>query len=516
MVLLPTLYLRKQDDSLENHVATVAHYVNFVLANKRSPEVMSHRFPEFTEYLVTRSWRKMYRRIHHWSSQGFIYELSQVDETALRAVVEPAVVPLRNDVPLAIMLGGLESSNLVPVVISHTCTNTPLMIPALFAACRDMETMPRSDQPENLPDEPDDLPDGPDDLPDGPDDLPDGPDDPPNEPADLLDEPDEISGLYNKDTCVEFHQLLISTLLSLGKGLEEYAAANRNYNKNKDPQSFADLVNCADRVCECGTLLWVMGYSQILANHLKILRNEGWIRLPENSQKNLDKYRISTGFEWKKNQVISLDLGGVDRGVDKVVKGSEAGVKDCGQPGEDEDEDYKMICKKAWFSGKLDLACAFREWIRLQVDRFQAARKMTSFLKHTRIPTVSLALLAVRHPKPMTGGEAIDPWRKTIMDIYTEARGGVVEANNIIRMLNVMIRQANPNSIFTQFHSPQNGTYEYNASLHCKIVMMAIDKFGDRVVGTDTLKNRIRVWFDFGYHPGVGKSDASHKIWMTA
>ena len=485
---------RKDKDSLENHVATVAHYIDFVLANKRNPDVMSHHLPHFTEYLLTRSWKKMRRRIHHWSSQGFIYQLSRVDETALRAAVEPAVSPLRNDIPLAIKLVSLDSDDLIRNVIKYKRTDQPLMFSFLLTACQKMQARLRSDRQ----DQSGERLGEPDDSQDESDDPQDKSDDPLDEPDDPLGEP-EVSGLYNRDTCVEFHQLLVSTLLSLGKGLDAYASALTNY--RKDPESFVDLANHAGQVYDCVSLLWIIAYSRILENHLKVLHDKRWIKLPTNSKEKLDKYIAFTKFQNDKDQVVALD------GVDGGVEDDESG---------EEDEDYLNIANKATSTGKLDLAVAFREWIRLQVDRFQAARKITSFLKRTRTPPVNLTLLAVRHPDSMIAGEAMEPWRNTIRDIYSEIHGGAPEAEKTIRILETIIEReahTNPKSIFAKFISD---TYQYDASVHCEIVMAALKEYCGSVIASDALKDRIQVWFHFSYHPAVCKSDAWHRISMTA
>jgi hypothetical protein len=459
---------------------------------------MSQNLPQFTEYLLTRSWKKMRRRMSHWSSQGFIYQLSGVDETALRAAVEPAVSPLRNDIPLAIKLVSLDSDNLIRNVIKYKRTDQPLMFSFLLTACREMQAMPRSDRqgqsgerlgkPDDSLNEPDDPLVEPEAMPRS--DLQDQSDDPLVEP--------EVSGLYNRDTCFEFHQLLVSTLLSFGRGLDAYAKALTNY---KDPESFVDLMSHASQVYNCVSLLWIIAYSRILENHLKVLHDNRWIKLPTNSKEKLNKYISFTKFENDKDQVIAFD--GVDGGEEDDENG-------------DEDEDFINIANKATSTGKLDLAVAFREWIRLQVDRFQAARKITSFLKRTRTPSVNLTLLAIRHPDSMIAGAAMEPWRNTIRDIYSEIHGGAPEAEKTIRILEKIIEReaaANPKSIFAKFVSE---TYPYNASVHCEIVMATLKQFCGGVIATDALRDRIQVWFHVSYHPAVCKSDAWHRISTTA
>jgi hypothetical protein len=88
------LYQQKREkSSFEDHVATVAHYIDYVKRYKNDPMIAASNLPEFITYLVTYSWKKMHRRIHHWSSQGFIYYLGQVDETTLQDAA-PAMSPL--------------------------------------------------------------------------------------------------------------------------------------------------------------------------------------------------------------------------------------------------------------------------------------------------------------------------------------------------------------------------------------------------------------------------------------
>jgi hypothetical protein len=206
--ILLTLYRQKREkSSFEDHVATVAHYIDYVRRHKDNLMIVTSKLPQFIEYLVTRSWKKMHRRIHHWSSQGFIYYLGQVDEAALRDAA-PAASPLLNDSPLSMKLKSMDRKNAIQKFVTTTSTGMPLAITSLLTACRDMEMMPRREG---------------------------------------LDDEDEVSGLYNKTTSFEFHQLLVSTLLSFGKALEGYADARG--------KCFEDLVDRAEEVYTCGALL---------------------------------------------------------------------------------------------------------------------------------------------------------------------------------------------------------------------------------------------------------------------
>jgi hypothetical protein len=69
----------------------------------------------------------MHRRIRHWSSQGFIY-LGQVDEITLRAAVQPAVSPMRNDTPLSIKLE-MDRKNIIQDFVMTQALTCPQRSP---------------------------------------------------------------------------------------------------------------------------------------------------------------------------------------------------------------------------------------------------------------------------------------------------------------------------------------------------------------------------------------------------
>jgi hypothetical protein len=51
---------KREKSSLDNHVATMAHYIKFVRENKWGSEIML--------YVMTHSWKKKCQQICHWSS----------------------------------------------------------------------------------------------------------------------------------------------------------------------------------------------------------------------------------------------------------------------------------------------------------------------------------------------------------------------------------------------------------------------------------------------------------------
>ena len=346
---------------------------------------------------------------------------------------------------------------------------------------------------------------------------------------------------------------------------------------------FEDLVDRAEEVYACATLLWFIGYSRILRNHLKVLRKKGWLRLPANSKNDLDNFFRFTNFTNTKDQVKvqptnevdgdtdeagSSDEGGVDdcgceggedkdehtakdqvivqptdevdEDTDKAGSSDEGGVDDCGykggedkyectakdqvivQPtdevdgveeggnngedrvddcghegGEDEDEEFEKIANAVVSSG---LSKSFLDWIRLQVDRFQAARKITTFMKRTWTPHINLTLLAVRLPTPKPADAVMEPWQETIEDLCVKSNE--VEPEEIICILQEKInqgkrsiddscdREKKKDSIFHKFDAE---TYQYTAAVHCEAALASMEKFPGAVVADDALRDRTQV-----------------------
>jgi hypothetical protein len=352
-------------------------YICAVGKKKCRSQIVTHYMPMFMQYLVTRSWKKMRRRINHWSSQGFIYRLGRVDEIALRAAVWPAGSPLRNDVALSSRLILMDNNNTLQDVIMAMCPRADMhsTLTSLLTACQDMQT--RDGQAQS-----------------------------------------GVSGLYNRATCFEFHQLLVSTLICFGKALDTYVHAYTRHQEMPDPQSTAELVNCAKVVEACGYLLWLIAYSRILEDHLKILHQNRWLALPVNTVDQLALFFKFTTFERIKEQVVVQPTGEDDGGVNEAGGDGGGDVKD----GKNEDEEFMTIANNPIQSDCTDHAQTFLAWICLQVDRWQASQKIMSFMKRARTPLVDLTLLAVKHPKPLSTDNAMEPWRNTVRSLCAMAQ----------------------------------------------------------------------------------------------
>jgi len=440
----------RSHDPLENHVATVAKYVDRVWHKKH--KLTSDLTPTFTQYIVARSWEKMDRRIRHWSSRRFLSNLVAVKENALQAAVEPTVTLSQNDATLSLSLLAMNDKALTSIMKNCPKVTTRPTITSLLTACQDMQSYPR---PESQV------------------------------------QSDDRSGLYTRDTCFEFHRLLISTLLGYRRALNKLQKTHRKYCEKPGVQNQQKMVDYIKEVWKCGSLLWDIAYSQILGNHLSVLHREGWLRLPVKER--------NPSFNEESDDEVGQDDGGRDEGGGGEGGGDEGGWDDEGedQGGKIEDEEFSTI-SNILLSDSKGIDKAFLEWIRLQVDRWQAPRKITSFVKRARTPPTKFTLLAVKHPEPMPTDEAIEPWKDTIRHICARTRVNrqKFQADEVIRILEDRIIKgvkAKERRIYDKFDSNQPATVPYRCTPHCEAVLGCLSKFHRCVAGDDTLKKCLEV-----------------------
>ncbi|KIM71737.1 hypothetical protein PILCRDRAFT_16781 [Piloderma croceum F 1598] len=336
----------------------------------------------------------------------------------------------RNDTTLSSKLLRMKDKDLTSIM--NNCPNATMRptITSLLTACRDMRSYPK-----------------------------------PEQRVKSEDKSEDRSCLYTRDTCFEFHQLLISTLVGYKAGLNKLSKA---YNgKIPDAQKLQKMVDYAKEVWQYGSLLWKIAYSQILKDHLSVLRRKGWLMLPVKEHGDDEAGR---------------DDGGGDDG------GQDNGDED--QGGKIEDEEFLTI-SNILLSDSKGIDKAFVEWICLQVDRWQAPRKITSFVKRTRTPPTKITLLAVKHPEPMPTNEAIEPWGNTIKDVYAH-KHSEYKAEDVIGVLEnkiiIGLKPVKHPKIFDKFDPDLPETASYSYAPHCEAVLGCLSKFHPCVAGNDALK----------------------------
>jgi hypothetical protein len=185
--------------SFGSHVATVQEYLNWYMKNKDDRTEGSQYF---AEYIISACWRKMVRRIGHWAAVGLMHSLNDMTKLlGLLIVDDVAPATRQSDVKLSMYLRAMEKNNILENILSFCenysppnaelqrgdSTNIKILLPHLQRLCQDGS-----------------------------------------------------QHLYNKETAIEFHYLLVGTLLCHARALQilsDACSGKEDDNKKKKPEN---------------------------------------------------------------------------------------------------------------------------------------------------------------------------------------------------------------------------------------------------------------------------------------
>jgi hypothetical protein len=282
----------------------------------------------------------------------------------------------------------------------------------------------------------------------------------------------------------------------------------------------------------CTSLLWSIAYSRILENHLEILRENGWLAAP--TIRDYPTYSGFTTFERSKDQDTTTandneqggnegqeintlfagcqlsDLAEEDEEGDGGRTGvSSTGGNPVGLAGEDGEGGHEInaLCKDRTPVG---LADVYHRWIRLQVDRWQATRKIISKLVRSPAP-VNLTLLAIKHIPPRLATSVMNSWSNTIRDLCNTA--GINPGPVIVALGDRINKEASRqrcNPIFKKFVSQKA---MYSAEMHCEAVLASLLNYPGG--GGDELRKYFEVWSPRSYRQGVRQLNMLYRIPIT-
>jgi hypothetical protein len=190
-----------QDRPLQDHIATLVGFFKQHASAKGSPEVQATCFEIGACYMTAACWRKMWRRISSWESQGFIYLLAKMQPKAIRGQVKPEAKKAtkedrQSNVFMYQCLKHIGSSVIGHMLekLTDPVDGKPVdaKIDKLMAALEDFS---KSGSDSKL-------------------------------------------SAYNVDTCVEFHHLLVALLLAYGRALgDRQTVETMDYRKGKPEEN---------------------------------------------------------------------------------------------------------------------------------------------------------------------------------------------------------------------------------------------------------------------------------------
>ena len=396
---------------------------------------MKHQ-ANFTMYLIVQCWPKMYQRIA--ASQGYIYELSKLREDKLREASSNLnkPIPNRHNWDLAVLVVEMVESGKMEKYI--------------LGPCRRSEW--RSEQFTNLVAAFSKL----------------------KEP----DAPELHDYMYDVTTRVEFHRLLLATLLAYGHTLCTL----------KNAESTADIVRICQEVWHCSGLLRAIAASLMLRQHLQLC--QWWLRSPDDSDIHVRLHQEYTGFPVSGCRSHNADDPGC---------ADDGGVQ---------------------WDGSERLDQVFLDWICLQVSHRLALGTLTRVFgspvdpKATDIPEIpKVLLLAVRYPGP----RSVEPWKTTVTDLLSQTSNKAYTAKFVIdTIVTSTAASTNQHSVFAIFKATHDveKPIELTSTMHCEITLASLAKYSyyvskEQLIDSGDLIQLLQVTFCFCDH--AHQSDASHR-----
>ena len=453
----------------------------------------------------------MWKRIRHWTSQGFIYNLGHLRHSELLAQCNESIDDIqlgmdtqRTDESLATALRRLEPTARKEIMENYriSCRNSGLVLPkedfaTLLEALNDsmpqgarakMNTKAAAEAGLKAEVKPD---------------------------AEVgTSVPRRQSVPYNDQTCVEFHHLFVSLLLGYGRALFRRAIEDRKPVADNKPM--VDVWNYAH-------LLWRVVSSQMFACHMEVLKRGGWLSgLPRAELSPL--YKQFVQYEAVPiSHGLDAQSGKVEDGKDATVEG--VGVKEKGaamtrehkgdEDDDDDDVDVAELLKEESPRDNLRTFHIFKNWIRLNISHFVSLR-ILSFGGGKSYPKVDISLIVVNQDRQER--KVLD-WAHIIKDLDNSApvscgATSSLDAEFLINSLQKRIdecchsRHRTP-KIFRAFGTTVGkrigqgsqvlnlcaGQVLSHNHLHCETVLAALIVYGDKVLkeGCKKLRDLIAV-----------------------
>ena len=322
-------------------------------------------FHSFTPYITASCRDKMYRRINNWASDGFIFFLCRVKNESIQNV--------------------FVQENLLPSKRRDNALGEMLQEPTLLKRASKEYRAPENSQPG-----------------------------PPPTFGRLAckfklaeGEGDRICTIYSEDICVEFHQLLVATLLGYKRTLAAFTAA-------MGKMEYTDEIreNLAIEFHRFSRLLWRIACSQMLSQHLRMLGASGLLPLPVESDKCVYQRYMN------KN---SLPLCSVDPLGDEGDEGDNSPFMemDVGPPGPSDQPTFNE-------------AHTFLQWIKLLVSHWVSADIISVFCAHRGPATIEISLASVRSKYSRTD---LRDWKDVIRQLADAGSELLFDADDAIKKI---------------------------------------------------------------------------------
>jgi hypothetical protein len=380
---------------------------------------------QFAAYIVARCFTKMRLRVGHKSSEGFIYCLGQVDEEKLRkAVAEKdgyTYVGRRN---LDLMKSVVERPDLLQrYVIDHCPPTYNASEPTrLISAWRRIVDHPQQQAQ---------------------------------------------SRLYDGNTCIDFHQLLVAALLAYGKALDELYESRKN-------AAMTDLIPLAKQIRYCAGLLWRLAYSGVLRHHLEVLDENDWLHLPQYRPRQVASYQRFTNFLHSEFQKPQDDNDGADD--------------------DDDDDDIRHLSKP---TANDPVSNVFCRYLRLLGSHWEAL-SIISHHGELAVSSLTIELVAVKPPNYHPNVCQVGNWKTFIKTLIKEHQPtlpnkSVICPEDVISLLESKIDVGKAKSNSRVYRDFEKARPRWKGTVHCEASLASLILFVILLMGYGDVKALMQV-----------------------
>ena len=286
-------------------------------------------------------------------------------------------------------------------------------------------------------------------------------------------------GVYSKDTCWDFHILLLATLLSYSRALVLLEAVNQvigqdlNGQKRKEKKLPVELrgldlenlqgkrVHYAEQVRQCAIVLWQIAYSRALSVYLE--QRSTMLQMPDQDHEALRTYEIYMGT-----------AGGVSGGGNEAGdEGNEVGEQGIGE----EDEDIMQIVQEEANTPSdylQPVRDTFLKWIHWQATQLAGLDSISADAKSRPVP-LKILFIAVKHPS-IRNKPQVEAWGEMVAKVLTLQppmdSNNRLEVKDVVEAITKLTTKKPctkwPNTIFYAF---SGDPAEFWGTEHCKALL---------------------------------------------
>jgi hypothetical protein len=390
-----------------NHIATIANYINVYKGIKGPGVTEKHEkqraFTTCAQYLVACCWKKMYRRINHWSSQGFIHSLSIDLDSVERAFTDfttgkhgkPIMFSKKKDLSLCEFFAHLKDDSMQQFMESvNAMTHSPPRLRYLQQKSEELVNLVlAAEQEEEIP--------------------------------------------CSKEAFGEFHEFVGNTLICYHHALSTFSErTSTNFYDRVENGHHMKKADATD-IYNFARLLWRIAYSRIIRLYMDVLQLVAPFELPKAYHAPRYKNFILGAVKGAKrsgDKVEGVERSGNSEDEHKDLEPREGEEAEGGEKVEREEEEEheeaeEILCLIGTAQAVCDtrvgnksetgnsMVTVYLRWMRLQVSHFEALNILSKASHQAGEQDIKISVIGLNYSRPMWHQVEKKPWKDTILQL---------------------------------------------------------------------------------------------------